>query len=94
MTENATICVFTNPTSPSQRVEYLPEPAKLRAGEDRISRRTKKIISNPATSGDMKVSSPINFTVEFPDEVKILQNASDFARVVEPLQPITDSKTK
>lgn len=94
LTENATICVFSNSTSQSQGVEFLPEPEKLRAGDERNNRKTKKVISNPATSGEMKVSSPINFVVQFPEEAKVLQNASDFARVVEPLQPVSDNKIK
>lgn len=54
----------------------------------------KKITSNPATSADAKVSSALSVAVQYPDEVKVLQNATDFARIVEPLVPITDGKIR
>lgn len=90
MIENATVCIFTNQTSTGRGLEFLPEPAKLRASEDR-SRKTKKITSNPSTSED---SGSSNIAVEYPDVVEVLQNASEYARILEPMQPITDSKTR
>ena len=93
MSENANVCIYTNLTSATRGVEFLPEPAKLRASEDR-SRKTKKITSNPATSGESKVSSSVNIPVEYPDFAKVLQNASDYARILEPFQPITDGKIR
>lgn len=93
MSESANVCIFTNSTSATRGVEFLPEPEKLRASDEK-SRKTKKITSNPATSGDSKVSSPLNVAVEYPESVEVLQNASDYARVLEPTQPITDIKIR
>jgi hypothetical protein len=90
-TENASVCVFTNQTTVSHGVEVLPQPERLR--DDRSSRKTKKYTSNPATSEESaKFSSSLSI-VKFPLEVEVLQNASDYARVVEPLQPV-DSKMR
>lgn len=65
----------------------------MRASENG-NRKAKKITSNPATSGDMKVSGGSDFVVQFPDAVEVLQNASDYARVTEPLVAVTDSKIR
>lgn len=85
------VCIYTNQTLPARGVEILPQPEKLR---DERSRKTKKITNNLENSGEMKVSSPVKVAVLFPDEVELLQNASDFARVAEPLQQITDNKIR
>lgn len=93
MSENATVCVFTNQTLAARGVELLPVPARLRARDER-GKKIKKITSNPATSDEMKVSSVVSAVVLFPDEVEVLQNASEYARVVEPLQAVTDNKMR
>lgn len=93
MSENATVCIYTNLTSATRGVEFLPEPAKLRASEER-GRKIKKLTSNPTSSGDTKVSGTSSVAVEYLDSVEVLQNASDYARILEPLQPITDTKIK
>lgn len=93
MSENATVCIFTNLTSATRGVEFLPEPAKLRASEDR-GRKMKKITSNPAASAELKVSGTLKADVEYRDTAEVLQNASDYARILEPLEPITDSKLR
>lgn len=93
MSENATVCIYTNQTIVYKGVELLPEPARLRASEDR-NRKAKKITSNPANSGDMKVSKVQSAAVEYPDQAEVLQSASVYARVVEPLHKITDRKIK
>lgn len=93
MSINATVCIFTNMTSASRGVELLPEPAKLRADEGRSekSRKTKKLTGG---SADLKAANLQNVVVEFPDKVSVLQNASDFARVVEPVPSVGDTKIK
>lgn len=91
--EDAKVCIFTNLTSVTKGVEFLPLPESLRASENG-NRKAKKITSNPATSGDMKVSGGSDFVVQFPDAVEVLQNASDYARVTEPLVAVTDSKIR
>lgn len=87
--ENATVCIFTNQTSVAAGVEFLPEPEKLR--DDR-NRRAKS--SSQATSAEMKAASLTNFIVQFPDEVEVFQNATNFARILEPTQTVTDNKIR
>lgn len=89
MTENATICIFTNQTATARGVEFLPEPEKLR---DERTNKKRKIMSNVASSGELKVSSAVNFVVKFPDQIEVLQNASSFARVVEPITSVTEKE--
>jgi hypothetical protein len=91
MTENATVCIFTNQTAVARGAETLPRPERLR--DDR-NKKIKKITSNSATSEGMKVSSPLTSVIQFPDEIEILQNASSYARVVEPIDPVTDTKIR
>lgn len=69
----------------------MPVPAPLR---DEKSRKTKKYNSNPASVEQTRVSSTINFVLEYPGEVEVLQNASLYARIVEPVKPITDKQNK
>jgi hypothetical protein len=83
MVENATVCIFTP--------EPVPVPMSLR--DDR-NRKTKKFSSNPASSEQLKVSSPVDFVLEYPGKVEVLQNASIYARVVEPVKPINDKQNK
>lgn len=91
LTENATICIFTTSTSSAHGVEFLPNPEKLR-DERNGNRNTKKITSSGTTSDESKVSSPLKFVVIFPDQAEVLQNASSFARVVEPTETSQESK--
>lgn len=91
--EDAKVCIFTNLTSVTKGVEFLPFPESLRASESG-NRKSKKITNNPATGGDQKVSSGIEFVVNFPDAVEVLQNASEYARVAEPTAAVVDSKTR
>lgn len=92
MKENAEVCVYTNLPSGSKGVETLPIPAEYKSKENG-NRRSKKITSNPATS-DSKVSSELNFVIKYPDSVDVLQNASDFARVVEPSENMSEFKIR
>lgn len=91
--ENASVCVFTNQAIASKGVELLPEPARLRASEDK-NKKARKITSNLANPGDSRVSSGQSIVVDYPNQVEVLQNASDYARVVEPVEEITDNKIK
>lgn len=94
MTANSTVCIFTNLTSATHGVEYLPKPERLRASDEK-NRKIKKINSNPATaSGESRVSSSSNVIVEFPEDARVLQSASNYARVVEPVTAISDSDIK
>lgn len=83
MIENATVCVF----SP----EPIPVPMRLR---DERSGKAKKVNSNPASTELLKVSSTVNFVLEYPEFVEVLQNASVYARVVEPVKPMNDKQNK
>lgn len=83
MIENATVCVF----SP----EPIPVPMRLR---DEKSWKAKKVNSNPASTEVLKVSSTLKFVLEYPEFVEVLQNASDYARIVEPVKPINDKQIK
>lgn len=89
--EDASVCVHTNQTLAARGVEFLPQPERLR---DEKSRNTKRITSNPEVTGETKVSSPVSAAVTFPENVELLQNASDFSRVVEPIQQVTDNKVR
>lgn len=83
MIENATVCIFTT--------EPLPAAMRLRDEKDP---KTKKVNSNLASTERLKVSNTVNFVLEYPDEVEVLQNASIYARVVEPVKPINDKQNK
>jgi hypothetical protein len=67
----------------------MPVPMRLR---DEKNRRTKKYNSNPSSLEHTRVSSTVSFVPEYPEQVEVLQNASLFARVVEPVNPITDKQ--
>lgn len=80
--ENATVCIFTNLTIAGRGIEFLPKPESLR--DDKTNRKSRKIASNPATAGEQRVSAPIVVDVKYPETTEVFQNASKFARVVEP----------
>lgn len=90
MTENATVCIFTNLTSVTHGAEILPRPEKLRS-RDNKNGKIKTINSNPAQS-DLKTSSVMEVVVDYPATVELLQNASSYARVVEPIVPVANNK--
>lgn len=85
MIENATVCVFAS--------ESMPVAMRLRDERER-TRKTKKVNSNPAMNEQLKVSSELNFVLEYPEEIEVLQNASSYARVVEPVKPINSKENK
>lgn len=84
MVENATVCILTP--------EPIPVPMRLR--DEKGSRKTKKVNSNPSSTEQLKVSTTVNFVLEYPGVVEVLQNASIYARVVEPVKPISDKQNK
>lgn len=65
--------------------EPLPVPSGL---------KKRKITTNPSSNEQLKVSSTVNFVLEYPESIQVLQNASIYARVVEPVNEISDNKTK
>jgi hypothetical protein len=69
----------------------MPVPMRLR---DEKNRKTKKYNSNPTSFEQTRVSSTVSFVLEYPEQVEVLQNASLYARVVEPVKPIVDKQNK
>lgn len=90
MNENATVCISSN-QSQIHEAEYLPQPMKLRANENR-NRKSRKYTSNPASLDEIKVSNAQTMQIDYPDFIEIYQNASFMSRVVEPNQVILDNK--
>ena len=82
-TENATVCIHTP--------ELLPVAMKLR---DEKIKKTRKFNNNPDSLDELKVSSVMHYVLEYPEQVEVLQNASDFARVVEPVKAISEKQNK
>lgn len=96
--ENSTVCIYTD-VSQVYAAEILPQPAKLRAKE-----KNKKMTDNLITSSSStplpngngkKVSQKQTFIIiEYPTDVIVLQNASYFSRVAEPLIKFSDTKIR
>jgi hypothetical protein len=87
--ENATICVYTSqPMLTPHGIELLPTPAEYR-GERSGSKKIKKLKNSDGENSEFSSTSS-NVIIEFPEFVKIHQNASFLARVTEPLKSIND----
>jgi hypothetical protein len=82
-TENATVCIYTS--------EPMPVPMRLR---DEKSKKIKKFNSNPSSLEQTKVSSASSIVLEYPEKVDVLQNASLYARVLQPVKAIFDKQNK
>lgn len=91
--ENSTVCIFTStPIQTIHGIEILPQPLKYR--DEQRGTRNRKFKNGRESDNNSELPGISNIIVEYPEIVKIQQNASLYARVAEPIKAIVDKNVK